>query len=277
MFKNCGLPAHSYRIDRFGVHLFCGLLLSLFTSAASAQEISPNQEISPLDEIKPGQKIRIVATDYPPHVIAAEEGGMDLDILRGVLDEMGHPSTVSFVPAKRALAMVTRDDADVAVPVFYEDDREGYYTSDAIIDYKPTVFTLSRHGYIFNGLSSLSEHSVVTFVGAKGYFGPVFTEATDNAVSYNEINNVSAMPELLLRERYSAAVLDENIFYYFYRKENKSRDLNVFSAHAVFPKVEASVGFNNQNFRDSFNEQLAKYRTAGKDRQVIEKYVGAAR
>ncbi|WP_179188212.1 substrate-binding periplasmic protein [Kiloniella majae] len=244
--------------------LFSGVLFGLMGNRVFAQEI------------RPGQKIRIVATDYPPHVIAAEEGGMDLDILRGVLEEMGHSSTVSFVPTKRALAMVEQGEADVAVPVFYQDDKEGYYTSDAIIDYKPTVFTLSTHGYIFKGLKSLNEHRVVTFIGAGGYFGPVFTQATDNAVSYNEINNISAMPELLLMDRYSAAVLDENIFYYFYRKMDKSRDLSVFDAHAVFPKVEASVGFNNRRLRDSFNNQLAKFRIAGKDRQIIEKYVGVA-
>ncbi|WP_157845921.1 substrate-binding periplasmic protein [Kiloniella litopenaei] len=245
--------------------LFCCMISGVLLSSVSAQDIST------------GQTIRIVATDYPPHVIAAEEGGMDLDILRGVLDEMGHPSTVSFVPTKRALAMVTRGDADVAVPVFLETDRDGYYTSDAIIEYKPTVFTLSKNQDKFRNLGALSEHRVVTFIGASGYFGTVFTNATDKAISYNEINNVDAMPELLLMERYSAAVLDANIFYYFYRKENKNRDLSVFDAHAVFPKVEASVGFNNKSFRDSFNQHLAKYRAAGKDHQVIEKYIGATR
>ncbi|KLN61034.1 hypothetical protein WH96_10110 [Kiloniella spongiae] len=233
----------------------------MLTSGAYAQET--------------GREIKIVATDYPPHIIAAEEGGMDLDILRAVFDDMGYKSTVSFVPTKRALAMVNQGEADVAVPVFYQDDRDGYYTSDAIIDYKPTVFTLNRYDYVLDDLSSLSEHRVVTFVGAGGYFGSKFTKAVNNAVSYNEINNVNAMPELLLMERYSAAVLDENIFYYFYRKENKNRDLSIFDAHAIFPKVAASVGFNNQQLRDSFNQQLAKFCAAGKDQAIIEKYVGA--
>lgn len=248
--------------------LFSGLILGSFLTSASAQDVPPKQAILE------GQTIRIVATDYPPHVIAAEERGMDLDILRGVLDEMGFTSTVRFVPTKRALSMVTQGDADVAVPVFFEKDRDGYYTSHAIIDYKPTVFTLKENHDEINGLSSLSNHRVVTFIGARGYFGTAFTNATDKAVSYNEINNVSAMPELLLMDRYSAAVLDAHIFYYFYRKENKNRDLSMFDTHDVFPKVEAAAGFNNQDLRDSFNQYLAKYRAAGKDKLVIEKYIG---
>ncbi|WP_417430781.1 substrate-binding periplasmic protein [Kiloniella sp.] len=251
--------------------LFSGLILGSFLTSASAQDVPLKQAILA------GQTIRIVATDYPPHVIAAKERGMDLDILRGVLDEMGFTSTVQFVPTKRALSMVTQGNADVAVPVFFEADREGYYTSHAIIDYKPTIFTLKENRDEINDLNSLSNHRVVTFIGAGGYFGTAFTNATDKAVSYNEINNVSAMPELLLMGRYSATVLDAHIFYYFYRKENKNRDLNVFYAHDVFLKVEAAAGFNNQDLRVFFNQHLAKYRAAGKDRQVIEKYVGVAR
>ncbi|WP_417452265.1 substrate-binding periplasmic protein [Kiloniella sp.] len=251
--------------------LFLGPILGSFLTSVSAQEVPPKKDI------RKRQTIRIVATDYPPHVIATEKGGMDLDILRGVLDEMGFISTVRFVPAKRALSMVNQDDADVAVPVFFEADREGYYTSNAIIDYKPTVFTLSQNKDKIYDLSSLSNHRIVTFIGAGGYFGTIFTNATAKAISYNEINNVGAMPELLLMERYSAAVLDANIFYYFYRKENKNRDLSVFDDHDVFPKVEAAVGFNDKSLRDSFNQQLAKYRADGKDRLVIEKYVGATR
>ncbi len=223
------------------------------------------------------KEIRIVATDYPPHIIKSQESGMDLEILRSVLNEMGYRSTVKFVPAKRALNMVIQGEADVSVPVFFEEDRDGYYTSNAIIDYKPTVFTLSKNSYSLDGLSSLSAHRVLTFIGAGGYFGRNFINATNKAVSYNEINNVGAMPELLLMERYSAVVLDENIFYYFYRKEDKSKDLDVFDAHYVFPKVEASVGFNDQSFRDLFNEYLAKFRASGKDIKIIEKYVGIAR
>ena len=51
----------------------------------------------------------------------------------------------------------------------------------------------------------------------------------------------------------------------------------MFDDHDVFPKVEAAVGFNDKSLRDSFNQYLAKYRAAGKDKLVIEKYVGAAR
>ncbi|WP_419905241.1 substrate-binding periplasmic protein [Kiloniella sp.] len=223
------------------------------------------------------KEIRIVATDYPPHVIEAQKSGMDLEILRSVLHEMGYSSTVKFVPTRRAMNMVEHGAADVTVPAFFEEDREGYYTSNAIIDYKPTVFTLSKNSHSLDGLSSLTAHKVVTFIGAAGYFGSEFTNATDKAVSYNEINNVDAMPDLLMMERYSAVVLDENIFYYFYRKKDKNRDLTVFDAHHVFPKIEASVGFHDQSVRDAFNEYLAKFRTAGKDKKIIEKYVGVAR
>ena len=60
------------------------------------------------------------SSDAPPHMIAATKGGIDIDIVKTILREMGHKVTVEFSPLKRAMEQLKKKEADVFLPTFFK-------------------------------------------------------------------------------------------------------------------------------------------------------------
>ena len=218
------------------------------------------------------QTLTIVTDDGPPHMIKATDSGIDIDITRQVLMLADMSTLVSYAPLGRAAMMVRNQHADVVVPTFYEEDSE-LFVSDPIIQYRPTVFTLADSDIKLQSLSDLSGLRVVTFQGAKGYFGPEFSDSVANA-DYTEMHDMSKLPSLLLMERTDVVVLDFYIFHYYARQNAVDYAPNQVVANNLIPVVNAYAGFNNEALRDTFNRALANYKAEGKDVLVIEKYLG---
>ena len=63
---------------------------------------------------------------------------------------------------------------------------------------------------------------------------------------------------MLAKSRYDFAVLDQYIFYYFYRLNDKQRPIDIFKHHYLIPPVTASVAFKDKMPRDRFNYELNK-------------------
>jgi len=219
------------------------------------------------------QELVISSDDGPPHMIQKTDEGIDIEIAREVLQELGYSVTIRYSSLARGKLDVERGHVDAVTPTFFEKDRPGFYVSSPTVTYKPTVFTLKSSHHKINNILGLAGHNIITFQGATGYFGPDFIEVSKNS-EYRESYSMEKFPELLLRGRYSAVVLDYYIFNYFYRIDDKNRDTSIFQAHPIIPPVKASVGFHDKNIRDQFNQKLSEYLNQKKDVRVIEKYIG---
>ena len=215
----------------------------------------------------------LATSNGPPHMIQADHSGIDIDITRAVLRRLGHDLRLQYLPLARAKKMVKLGFFDATTPTFAETDSPGFYVSAPIVDYRPTVFTLRKHDYQIDSIADLQGHSILTFQGARGYFGPRFAAAAAKA-SYKELADMSKFPRLLLRDRFSVVVLDYYIFLYFYRQHDKSRSLAPFTLHDIIPPVTAAIGFHDKRLRDSFNKALAHFFAEGGHLPIIEKYIG---
>ncbi len=219
------------------------------------------------------QELVISSDDAPPHMIQETNGGIDIEIAREVLRELGYGVTIRYSSLARGKLDVELGRIDAVTPTFYEKDRPGFYVSSPTVTYKPTVFTLKSSQHEINRILDLADHKVITFQGATGYFGTDFIRVSKKS-EYRESYSMEKFPELLLRGRYSAVVVDYYIFNYFYRINDKNRDTSVFQTHAVIPPVKACVGFHDINIRDQFNRKLSEYLDQKRDLLIIEKYVG---
>lgn len=220
----------------------------------------------------------IIATDDgPPHMIKATGGGIDIDIARQVLNEIGYETEITYVPLARAKVMVSERKADVFLPTFYQPDDKGIYLSDSIISYKPTVFSLASNNILYGSIKDLENLSVVTFQGASGYFGEEFSQLSEK-VNYRELHNMETLPKLLLTKRYDVVVLDLYIFYYFLKKHLEGGETlgtyKEITSFPLVPEVKAHAGFNDKALRDKFNQQLSLFKKAKKDKKIVEHYIG---
>ncbi|TPH15067.1 substrate-binding periplasmic protein [Litorilituus lipolyticus] len=228
-------------------------------------------------EITWAKDLLLLSDDGPPHMIEATKGGIDIDITREVLQSMGHNVRVGFVPLKRSMKQVANKEADLFLPTFFQQDTEELFISAPIISYRPTIFTLKENNFVIEEISDLSGKMIITFQGATGYFGDEFMKVSKNS-AYQELPDMSILPEMLIKKRCDVVILDYYIFYYFLQKYLKQNPKVPFEHRnikntSLFPAVQAHVGFNNSQLRDQFNEQLVKYKNSNKDKAVIHKYI----
>jgi ABC-type amino acid transport substrate-binding protein len=232
------------------------------------------------------RELVIFSSDAPPHMIAANNGGIDIDIVKTILTEMGYSISVEFSPLKRAMEQVKKKEADVFLPTFFQEDSDNIFISNAFIQYRPMIFSLKKSQLAINSFADLKGLRVISFQGATGYFGENFHQATQHT-SYTELHDMSKFPEMLLMGRYDAVVLDYYIFYYFLKMYQEQSELagnglfplidnysSLIQRHDLIPEVSAYVGFNNKALRNKFNIKLKQFIDNNRQNKIIEKYIG---
>lgn len=235
---------------------FLFLLCSLLATQINAKEIS------------------VLSSEGPPHTIKHQfNNGIDLDIVKAVLNRLDYKVNFHFLPLGRAETLLKAGQFEVMAPIFNTADEAHFFISHPIVKYAPTVFSLRNNKFAPSSLNELNGHSIITFQGAPGYFGADFTRLAKQE-NYFESPSMEVIPESLYKGRYEYAVLDKYIFYYFYRLNDKTRDLSIFSEHSLIPTVTASAAFKNEKLRDEFNRELVLFLLDGGYQRVIEKYLG---
>ncbi|WP_085297614.1 substrate-binding periplasmic protein [Cognaticolwellia mytili] len=232
------------------------------------------------------RELVIFSSNAPPHMIAANGTGIDIDIVKTILTDMGHNITVEFSPLKRAMEQVKKKEADAFLPTFFQKDSDNIFISNAFIQYRPMIFSLKKSRLAINSFTDLQGLRIVSFQGATGYFGEAFHQATKQA-NYTELHDMSKFPEMLLMARYDAVVLDYYIFYYFLKMYQEQSELagnglfplidnysSMIKRHDLIPEVNAYVGFNDEILRNEFNIQLKKFIGNNRQNRIIEKYIG---
>ncbi len=230
---------------------------------------------SPLE----AKELLMLTDDGPPHMIAVSNSGIDVDITREVLEEMGYTVKLDFAPLSRTMLQVSNKQADLFLPTFFQNDTDKLFISAPIINYHPIAFSLENNKFQFERISDLAGKNVVTFQGAAGYFGEEFIKIS-KLEGYFELHDMSKFPEMLVKGRCDVVVLDYYIFYYYlqeYFKKNptKSHKMKEIDEFLLFPLAKAHVGFNDQKLRNEFNKQLQRYKNQGKDKAVINKYINS--
>lgn len=232
------------------------------------------------------RELVMYTSDAPPHMIAATNSGIDIEIVKTILAEMGHKVSVEFTPLKRAMEQVKKKEADVFLPTFFQQDSKHIFISEAFIQYRPMIFSIKQRTFNIKQFSDLRDLRIVSFQGATGYFGEEFKAVTEQA-NYTELHDMSKLPKLLLMNRYDIVVLDYYIFYYFLKMYQEQSALagnepfplidnysSLIKRHDLIPQVNAYVGFNDKILRNQFNLQLQKFIKNNRHNQIIEKYIG---
>lgn len=216
--------------------------------------------------------VSIGTSEAPPHTINGKYKGIDLDITALVLNKLGYQVNFHFFGLARSAIEVHAGRLDATTPIFWQEDKPGIYSSNAIINYLPTVFSLSKNEFSPKRLSDLTGHSIITFQGAKGYFGEEFIMLSQQG-HYHEINDMSVIPQLLYKERFDYAVLDKYVFYYFYLQTSEDKIIDIFDEFNLIPQVPSSVAFHDKILRDEFNDMLKQLKPTEEYQAIIKRYL----
>ncbi len=216
--------------------------------------------------------ISIGTSEAPPHTINGKNKGIDLDITALVLNKLGYQVNFHFFGLARSAIEVHAGRLDATTPIFWQEDKPGIYSSNAIINYLPTVFSLAKNEFSPKSLTDLTGHSIITFQGATGYFGEEFVMLSQQS-HYHEVNDMSVIPQLLDKERFDYAVLDKYVFYYFYFQTSEDNRTDIFDEFNLIPQVPSSVAFHDKQLRDEFNDMLKQVKTTEEYQAIIKRYL----
>ncbi|UTW54759.1 ABC transporter substrate-binding protein [Kordiimonas sp. SCSIO 12610] len=218
-------------------------------------------------------KILTLATDDgPPHMIRETNSGIDIDIVSEVLKRAGYEVHIEYMSLARAQKAVETGNVDLVVPTFFQKDTKGFFVSEPVVLYRPTVFTRADEKLDFNSLASIKGLMVSSFQGAKGYFGKTFVEMTRNN-SYMELDDMSVLPKLLERKRTNVVVLDYYLFQHYWNNERPLQEPRPsIKIHEIIPAIPAYAAFKDQTVRDKFNETLNQIISDGTRQAILDKY-----
>ena len=152
--------------------------------------------------------LNLVTSEGPPHTINHQlYSGIDLDLTKAVLRQLGYSVNLHFVALGRAEKLVRSGQYDLMAPIFFAKDSDNFYISEPIVTYKPMVFSLSERNLSPDSISDLAKYSVITFQGALGYFGDEFKTMSKQA-RYKESADMPMILGMLVKSRYDYLRLD---------------------------------------------------------------------
>ena len=208
----------------------------------------------------------------PPYNIPETNSGIELDIVREVLEKKGYSVKPKYVPfARRNLELINRE-VDGVLTINTDSGINAFYSDEHLVC-ENVVVTLKENGFNIDNVRDLAQKSVVAFQDATIYLGKDFDAMAKANRKYREIANQNLQINLLYGHRADAIVLDKNIFYYL-RKRNKRVDINQpITIHYIFPPTPYRVAFLTKKVRDDFNEGLRELRKSGRYNEIIKKYL----
>lgn len=246
----------SMRLKRYSK----GLALLLFSYlTGSAQLLADNVRI-------------VVGLALPPYVIADQDKGLELDIVRESFQLAGHSITPVYVPFWRVPAMLQSNQADAAMTINEGSGLQQIFYSDSHIYYQNVVIALEERDLDIQNIADMQQHSVLAFQTATNYLGKAFADMAAENMLYQETARQSSQISMLFSQRIDTVVMDINIFNYYRRTEfrlDTSPDIRIYP---LFPKAFYKVGFRSQKLRDDFNQGLKQLKQSGRHRAIYQQY-----
>lgn len=231
------------------------------------------------------QPLRIaVGANIPPYVLADQDRGIEVDIIRAVYAYLGMPIEIRYLPDRRLPHDLQGGALDAAC-VYSNFDSDYFsgandvetYSSHTTISFHNTAITLGD-GPDIDEMADLSRHSVISFINARRYLGKEFERAVNPNRRYMEVSDQSLQVELLYSRRFKVVVSDKRIFMYWLRKfmlgklHNQPDGNSPVVFHDIFSECNRCLVFVSKEQCDLFNKGLAAVKSLGTIQNIITSY-----
>ncbi|MGI0115874.1 substrate-binding periplasmic protein [Zooshikella sp. RANM57] len=218
--------------------------------------------------------IMAVGLAIPPYIIKDGDKGMELDIVREVLEKEGYTIHLVYLPLVRVVRHIADGTVDAAMTLNQKAGLNNVFLSDSHITYQNAAISLAKHHYRIESVEDLADKSVVAFQNATLYLGDAFAKMAMNNKQYSEKARQVTQVTMLFGQRVDAIVMDINIFKYYRAVEKKYVDTSLpVTLHKIFPPSHYSVAFKSKAARDKFNRGLKALKRSGRYDEIIHQYI----
>ncbi|GGD70325.1 substrate-binding periplasmic protein [Lacimicrobium alkaliphilum] len=212
-----------------------------------------------------------VGWNKPPYIVAAENAGYELDLVRLVLRQMGHELDPVYVPFGRSADLLLRGRVDLALTMNERLGIPSGQLSDVYIHYQNVAISLKSNDVDIKDVSGLRGHSIVAFQNASLLLGKEFSAVVDKSRGYVELPEQLNQVRMLLDNRTDIAVMDVNIFRYL-ASSLVEDPLSMVDIHRVFAASEYRLGFHDPSLVKPFNQALKSFMQSERHTELRQKY-----
>ncbi|GGY49916.1 hypothetical protein GCM10011297_23720 [Bacterioplanes sanyensis] len=224
-----------------------------------------------------GDTIRVaVGMALAPYVIAEEDTGFELEIVREALASQGHTLVPVYVSFRRVPELLKQQQVQAAITVTRATVGDEAYLSAPYIRYHNVAIALAKHQLALSSQQDLAKHRILAFQNAHRYLGPDYYRSIQQSPDYQEIARQAAQVTMLFGERVDVIVLDINIFNYYRQQQNYVGAEQPVDIFPLFEPVNYQMAFSRRQWRDDFDRGIAELKRTGRYQQLIESYLGKA-
>ncbi|WP_156802346.1 hypothetical protein [Leeia oryzae] len=200
--------------------------------------------------------------------------GVEYDLLKQMIQDMGYKLEPVFVPNKRTLLLLESGAVDGISNVKKGGATLPGYTSKAYIRYQNVAITLASSKLLIGSLADLGQHRVAAFQNAHINLGDAFARSVASNPNYQEVSPQILQNHLLYGHHTDVVISD----LYIFRASNPiaSKQVDVTQPLAIyylFPSTNYSVQFKDQAIRDQFDAQLERVRYLPLYESLTRKYL----
>lgn len=220
------------------------------------------------------QVLSVGMGNFEPYFIAKGESGIFTDILKAVFLHMPdyQPHFVFGHSNNGLWASFTAGRLD-AVANLFDSVTTDACRSDPVFRFRDIAMTLADNNLSIDSIAALEGKSVVTFEGARNFFGPEFARVV-MPDRYQEVRKPELQTRMLYGRRYQVSVGDMFIFLDSVEKlSGIGARVEAVAFHDIFPVLVTRMGFHDPVACSQFNEALRKIKASGEYEAIYQRYL----
>ncbi|GGO66301.1 substrate-binding periplasmic protein [Bowmanella pacifica] len=207
----------------------------------------------------------------PPYVIADQDKGFELDLIRAVLKDLGHKVNPVYVPFGRSAGMLNHGQVDLVLNMTERLPVAKEQLSAVYVTYRNAAISLKVGRVHLERVADMQGYSVVAFQNAAIVLGEEFAAHAAASKLYTELPDQTKQVKMLMEGRVDIVVMDINIFRHVARSISEDA-LSLVDVHWLFPATDYRVGFKDKALLRDFDKALAEYRRSDKYRTLLNRY-----
>ncbi len=211
--------------------------------------------------------------------------GIEVELVRAVLAEMGHSLEIVIMPARRLKWSVQNGLSQASASV-QADSSDGLYYSDDFIKYSNVAISKKKLKLEIKNIADLEKYNFIIWKNGWAELGKEFydtykpNESGEFMPNYKEAPNQYSQNIIFWRDRLEVIIIDKFIFEYYRETLAKELQLNTdteVTIHNIFKseKTVFAIAFQNEKLRDEFNIKLAKIQQEGTYARIVAGFMGS--
>ncbi|MAD45426.1 MAG: hypothetical protein CMI02_07525 [Oceanospirillaceae bacterium] len=213
-----------------------------------------------------------VGLALPPYVLADENRGAELDVVREALAVKGHTLKPVYVPFRKVVPLVVDGEVDASMTLNEDSGAASLFYSGVHMVYQNVAVSLTDRNIDVSSVEDLGKYWVLGFQDASKYLGDEYARMAEENPRYGETSRQKSQVSMLFKERVDVVVSDKNIFNWYRRQQKGANVRRAVTQFALFPPTNYKVAFNKEALRNDFDAGLEQLKTSGRYAEILEYY-----